>query len=272
MRTRTIFLMAVICLFPGFMTISAQAQSAVDEFPKDLLAAAAKLVVTSVSGPATATQGKNISITYTVKNQGTAPSAAYKVGLFLSSDNKTDAAADRLLDKVTFSTGLAPGESKTTTTSVLVPRNGLSGAYRYGAIVGSSKKASAKKVFLDRYSLSNNDETVTDHKTGLVWQRTDDGQKRDWDTAVQYCLDLSLAGLTDWRLPSMDELLTIVDYALYFPAINSVFDSYDDSYWSSTVHAFYQVDGRWPVRFTDGYAAAMSKSVAFSVRCVRGGP
>ena len=132
--------------------------------------------------------------------------------------------------------------------------------------------ASSKQVSLVRYSLSGGGDTVTDHKTGLIWQRTDDGQFRNWDAAGQYCADLSLGGKRDWRLPSMDELLTIVDYSRFLPAINPVFDCNDGYYWSSTLSAEYPLEGRWPVRFTDGYAAAVSKAITVYVRCVRGGP
>ena len=215
MKAQKGFLIAVICLLLGYMATISLAQPAPDEFPNELAGAGAKLVVTSVSGPATAIHGQNISVTYNVQNQGTVASGAYYVDLYLSTDKTIAPAAERLLKNVSFSTGLAPGQSETTTTKVLVPINGLSGKYYYGAMVGSSKKASLKRVSLVRYSLSDGGETVTDHKTGLIWQRTDDGQARDWDAAIQYCADLGLVGKTDWRLPSIDQLLTILDYSLF---------------------------------------------------------
>ena len=211
-------------------------------------------------------------MTYNVENQGTVASDAFYVDLYLSTNKTISPAAERLLKNVSFSTGLAPGQSVQTTTKVLVPINGLSGKYYYGAMVGSSKMASSKQVSLVRYSLSGGGDTVTDHKTGLIWQRGDDGQYRNWDAAGQYCADLSLGGKRDWRLPSMDELLTIVDYSRFLPAINPVFDCNDDYYWSSTLSAEYPQEGRWPVRFTDGYAQVASMAITAYVRCVRGGP
>jgi subtilase family serine protease len=68
-------------------------------------------------------------VTYNVENQGIIPSDAYQVDLYLSTDKTINPAAERLLKNVTFSTGLAPGESKKTTTKVLVPLNGLSRNY-----------------------------------------------------------------------------------------------------------------------------------------------
>ena len=54
MRARKSFLIAVICLFLGFIATFLPAQQAQDEFPGGDVGAGANLVVTSVSGPATA--------------------------------------------------------------------------------------------------------------------------------------------------------------------------------------------------------------------------
>ena len=272
MRTQKSLLIAVICLFLGFIATISLAQEALDEFPTGELGAGASLVVTSVSGPTTAIHGQNISVTYTVKNQGTVASGTYKVGLYLSTDNKIDPAVDRLLDKETFSTGLGPGQSKIRTTKVLVPINGLWGNYYYGAVVATSKKASSKQISLARYTLGDNNETVTDHKTGLVWQRTDDGQQRNWADASQYCGNLDLGGYKDWRLPPMDELQTILDYSRLDPTINPVFDCRSNFYWSgsSLPGGLYNA---WLVSFYDGDVDWGGKiSNSNYVRCVRGGP
>ncbi len=71
MRAQKSFLIAVICLFLGFIATISLAQQAQDEFPVAGVGAGANLVVTSVSGPATAFLNQTISVTYTVKNQGT---------------------------------------------------------------------------------------------------------------------------------------------------------------------------------------------------------
>lgn len=272
MRTQNSFLISVICLFLGFITTISLAQQAPDEFLTGEAGAGASLVVTSVSGPATAIHNQTISVTFTVKNQGSVASGFYKVGLYLSTDNKIDPAEDRLVDKVTFSTGLAPGQSRKTTTKVLVPINGLSGNYYYGAVVASSKKASSKQVSLVRYSLADDNNTVTDHKTGLVWQRADDGQQRNWGDASQYCGDLVLGGYEDWGLPRMDELQTILDYSRFDPTINPVFDCLSNFYWSgsSLPGGLYNA---WLVSFYDGDVGWGGKTNNFSyIRCARGGP
>jgi hypothetical protein len=213
-------------------------------------------------------------VTYTVKNQGAVASGAYKVGLYLSTNNKIDPAIDRLLKNVTFSKGLEPGQSKKTSTKVLLPSKSLSsGTYYYGAVVGTGKKASSKQVSLVRYSLGDNDATVTDHKTGLIWQQVVDGTIRNWDDAGQYCENLVLGGHDDWRLPRIDELETIADYSRYNPAIDPVFNARSGDNWSGSTYVG-NPDYAWYVHFYNGYVSAVNKPNYGGnyVRCVRGGP
>lgn len=58
----------------------------------------------------------------------------------------------------------------------------------------------------------NGDGTITDNATGLMWQQADDGTTRDWENALSYAENLSLAGHSDWRLPNAKELHSILDY------------------------------------------------------------
>jgi hypothetical protein len=60
--------------------------------------------------------------------------------------------------------------------------------------------------------MDNGDGTVTDSATGLMWQKADDGILRNWENALLYCENLSLADHSDWRLPNAKELQSIVDY------------------------------------------------------------
>ena len=89
--------------------------------------------------------------------------------------------------------------------------------------------------------------TITDLATGLMWQGADSGATYNWDGALGYCNDLSLAGHDDWRLPNAKELQSIVDYtrapdaqdpAQQSAAIDPIFNvTSDDVYfWSSTTH------------------------------------
>ena len=88
--------------------------------------------------------------------------------------------------------------------------------------------------------VDNNDGTISDQATGLDWQQSDNGKRREWADALAYCESLDLAGHQDWRLPDSKELQSIVDYDKPdIPAIDeSLFGIIKDSetldYWTST--------------------------------------
>ncbi|RBW44581.1 hypothetical protein DS885_11190 [Psychromonas sp. B3M02] len=60
--------------------------------------------------------------------------------------------------------------------------------------------------------VKNTDGTVTDKATGLMWQSTDDGKRRNWQDSLAYAENAEYAGHSDWRLPSIKELQSIVQY------------------------------------------------------------
>ena len=100
--------------------------------------------------------------------------------------------------------------------------------------------------------IPNNDGTISDLATGLMWQEADDGNMRDWEDALQYAEDLVFGGFDNWRLPNAKELQSIVDYSRSpqtsdSPAIDPIFSTteiedpngYAGQYpyfWTSTTH------------------------------------
>jgi hypothetical protein len=58
----------------------------------------------------------------------------------------------------------------------------------------------------------NNDGTITDTATGLMWMKADSGKGMDWKDALNYAETFEHAGYDDWRLPNAKELQYIVDY------------------------------------------------------------
>jgi hypothetical protein len=122
------------------------------------------------------------------------------------------------------------------------------------------------------YQVSADGLVVTDLNTGLMWQRADDGVGRTWAAAISYCENLALGGYSDWRLPSRQELVSIVDYGRLNPAINPAFSCNSGVYWSGSTYAS-NPDLAWHVSFDFGYAYYYGfKSYSSDVRCVRGGP
>jgi len=124
----------------------------------------------------------------------------------------------------------------------------------------------------------NGDGTVTDLNTGLMWQKGDtqnDAGFRSWQGACDYCATLNLpsGGYSDWRLPNRRELISIVFYGRYNPAINTTYfpNCHSFNYWSSSSSAHYP--GRaWYVAFYNGKVDEDPKDFLNYVRCVRGVP
>lgn len=50
-----------------------------------------------------------------------------------------------------------------------------------------------------------------DPSTGLMWTAKDNGQDVSWKSAMKYCRNRRLAGYSDWRLASLEELKGIYD-------------------------------------------------------------
>ena len=57
----------------------------------------------------------------------------------------------------------------------------------------------------------NRDGTITDNITGLMWQK-DMGEKMSFDEAVKRVAEFNLAGQGDWRIPSIKELYSLIQF------------------------------------------------------------
>lgn len=108
---------------------------------------------------------------------------------------------------------------------------------------------------------------VTDTKTNLQWTK-DYGTSLTWQQALSYCENLDYGGYTDWRLPNIKELETLVDDTKYNPA--SSFPEMPSSwFWSSSSFVSPTYDA-WYVYFGYGYVNYNNKAHHYSnARCVR---
>jgi len=114
--------------------------------------------------------------------------------------------------------------------------------------------------------------TVEDYDTGLVWQDNDDAKtiKRDWQGAKDYCQELKLMGFSDWRLPTIKELQSIVDIKRHNPAIKKISKHVTSRHYWSSSEVVSGAKYAWLVGFDDGDTGSVSKSTECFVRCVRG--
>jgi Protein of unknown function (DUF1566) len=104
------------------------------------------------------------------------------------------------------------------------------------------------------------DEVVLDRRTGLMWTRGNvPGGRMPWATAQKAAAGVSLGGHSDWRLPTIRELLTIVDYERSSPSIDtSLFECESAWYWSATPYKPSPGGYAWFVNFNDGYSSALN--------------
>jgi hypothetical protein len=108
---------------------------------------------------------------------------------------------------------------------------------------------------VSRFILNNSQGTAFDKKTGLTWMRCVLGQ--NWNSATRSCSGDSVgpitwqdalsaaetavfAGFSNWRLPNIKELNSIVEKRCISPAINLTLFPLDTStpykFWSGTVY------------------------------------
>lgn len=118
----------------------------------------------------------------------------------------------------------------------------------------------------------NGNGTTTDRITQLVWQKQDEGTTALWEDAITRCEKSTLGGYSDWRLPNVKELRSIVDSGTYAPAIYAGYfpNTRTASYWSSTTYGA-SPGAAWRVNFWHGEVTGSLKGDALFVRCVRGG-
>ena len=147
--------------------------------------------------------------------------------------------ADETVFGVNFVDGRIKGYPK------LKPISGIANKMYFRMVRGNTDYG--KNNFVD-----NNNGTISDLATGLMWQKTDDGIARNWEEALYYAENLSLASFSDWRLPNAKELQSIVDYSrspqtTNSPAINPMFATTEINdpegnpghfpfFWTSTTH------------------------------------
>ena len=136
---------------------------------------------------------------------------------------------------------------------------------------------------------------VIDTQTGLVWKQCREGQSgpdcsgtastRTWTQALTDANNSLFAGHDDWRLPSVNELQSLLETGCASPAINlTIFPdpvSTTDALWSSTTYAADPLNipgllgrsagGAWSVGFDVGDINPDLKSASYAVRLVRGG-
>ena len=113
-----------------------------------------------------------------------------------------------------------------------------------------------------------NGSAALDKETGLVWDKTPDFTfQRSWIGAMNSCYSLYAGGRYGWRLPTTDELTSLID-GLYEG--QTTLPKPMITFWSSSTSFDVSGDYAWSVSW-DGVIHYESKSLQKPVWCVRGG-
>jgi len=124
------------------------------------------------------------------------------------------------------------------------------------------------RALIESGLIDKDDGTIFDTNTNLLWQQSPPNKLFIWQEANEYCKSLTLARHNDWRLPTREELESLINNK-YKPTIDPILECNLGWHWSSSTH----VDGpsyAWIVSFYDGFVFHDSKGYAFFVRAVRG--
>ncbi|MCX5885086.1 MAG: DUF1566 domain-containing protein [Proteobacteria bacterium] len=138
--------------------------------------------------------------------------------------------------------------------TVDVPRTGQTKCYdsSYPAMeipcagTGQDGDIQAGVAWPDPRFTDNTDGTMTDNLTGLMWTKNANlpGGTTDWQQALDYANNLTLADYSDWRLPNVNELESLINANEAHPStwlnaqgFTNVQVGYYDYYWSSTTGA-----------------------------------
>ena len=123
-------------------------------------------------------------------------------------------------------------------------------------------------------SVSGTEVAIKDRLTGLIWSgNANINGKKSWAAANNYCENLVYAGYSDWTLPNVLELKSLVDYGEYNPSLPSghPFSAVQASfYWSSSSNASYS-GYAWVVYMNGGGVSYNDKAYSRYVWPVRAG-
>ena len=129
------------------------------------------------------------------------------------------------------------------------------------------RTAVARPAVPKRYDVQA--ETVRDVATGLTWQRAVPSGQFKFDAARAYCAQLALSGKKGWRVPTLTELLTLIDERAGSPMIDrgAFPNTPGEQFWTSTNFSGGRLEG-WYVYFSHGDALYDFVASPYRVRCV----
>lgn len=158
------------------------------------------------------------------------------------------------------------------TTSPAIAQTTANGSYYATPSWDQTLPASTRFIVLSNMGSA----AVLDRETGLVWERTPVAGNVTWISGIQHCRQLVIGNRKGWRLPSLEELESLLDGTQSNPALPSGHPfqgiGATDSFWSATSTEHDSLLA-WIVDMGSiGNSGWSTKTAAFDrVWCVRGG-
>jgi hypothetical protein len=110
---------------------------------------------------------------------------------------------------------------------------------------------------------------VTDTTYKVMWQDNFEIIQDDNPLAQTYCDSLVLNGYTDWQLPTIMQLQTLIDTANEKVVLEKAFEYFEKGkYWSSTDFA-QDLNKYWYLNISNGEINFEDASESNFIRCVR---
>ncbi|HOW50883.1 MAG TPA: PEGA domain-containing protein [bacterium] len=205
--------------------------------------------------------------------------------------------------------GTAPGKWKVSVCAKEIVVKGAQGKYKEKLHLEEKQVQNILSVLKQEDGYEIFDDVVVDHKTGLMWQRSN-SKELTWEASLSYCDTLELNGYSNWRLPSISELRSLIrgcsntmtggpcqvtDYCSSVKCLTDTCsckagtgsgekgfywqkDVWDHTaskgygvYWSSSTLPFF-TDLAWYVAFYSGNINRYGRENTYYARCVRGKP
>ncbi len=144
------------------------------------------------------------------------------------------------------------------------------------------------EYFRNTMSLTVINDVVKDNITGLYWEKENSFGKNTHSQAKQYCDNLTKGGYSDWRLPNIIEIFSVIDFGS--PVLGTLgslnenifpkYSGYSEYNWSSTWDSYSQSGSTWTkYKVFMVYVSPNASIVSVSdsngtnlVRCVRNAP
>ena len=116
----------------------------------------------------------------------------------------------------------------TTGYQIYISKYGISNSYNVMCVRGNTLPNGIFKT-----TTIGGDSVVRDTNTGLMWQKT----YKTGSSGTSYCENLTYAGYSDWRLPNINELASLLNYDKSEPPYSDFPGMPSHTFWSSTKNA-----------------------------------